>query len=176
MTISNRACRVLALLMLCGSALTTGRAWADYGVDETAIEWVNRASKVAPASVDTAFGDHLSLYDGSVEFNVVDLSLAGTGPAVELRRSFPVRDTNVREESPIPLGAGERVELGDWSLDLPQLSGVFEAMTGWQVNGDAPYARCSSRDRPKDLSMFPADVYWSGNELRIPGKCPKPCC
>jgi hypothetical protein len=171
MKISNGARRTLALvLMLSGSAFMTGPAWASYGVDETAIEWVNRASKVAPASVDTAFGDHLSLYDGSVEFNTVDVSLPGIGPAVELRRSFPVRDTNVQQETGIAQGSGERAELGDWSLDLPQLSGVFEYQTGWQVAGDAPYARCSSQSRPKDLSMFPAEVYWSGNALHVPGQ------
>ena len=168
MKISNRARQALALALLCGSGLISGQVQASYGVDETAIEWVNRATKVAPATVDTAFGENLSLYDGTVEFNAVDLSLPGIGPAVEVRRSFPVRDTNTIDG--LPEGNGERKELGDWSLDLPSLSGVFETGTGWQVYGDEPLARCSAQANPKPLSMFPTEVYWSGNELHVPGQ------
>ena len=170
LTISGRTGKALALALLSGSSLLSSQAWASYGVDETAIEWVNRASKLAPTTVDTAFGDHLSLYDGSVEFNTVDVSVPGIGPAVEIRRSFPVRDTNIQQGTGIAQGSGERREVGEWALDLPQISGVFESITGWQVAGDAPYARCSTESRPKDLSMFPADVYWSGNELHVPGQ------
>jgi len=64
-----------------------------YGVHEKAIERVSEAREVAPLKVDGMFGDSLSMYNGSVDFGVVDVSVPGnSGLPVELRRRFNVVD------------------------------------------------------------------------------------
>jgi len=60
------------------------------------------------------FGENISLYDGSLSFTQTDISLAGTGPLLQLVRQFDA-------EGDRPSRASGDSLFGDWALVLPHL-------------------------------------------------------
>ena len=70
--------------LLDGIASTQG----SYGLHEKGIERLNEARNVAPLSVDTVFGDQVSRFDGTTEFQVTDISIPATTSS---RSSFGAR-------------------------------------------------------------------------------------
>ncbi|HET8899885.1 MAG TPA: hypothetical protein VFN09_14030 [Rhodanobacteraceae bacterium] len=93
------------------------------------------------------FGENVSLYDGSLSFTQTDISLSGSGPALQLIRRFEVYGN-----SPIH-GAAEPV-FGGWELEVPHL----ETLTA----GRQPTA-----DNPTGVAMW--NVSAAGNLQRING-------
>lgn len=151
----------IALLIMQGEALSQ----ESYGLNERHTERLTEAAKISPVTIETAFGENLSLYNGGVRFSNIDASIPGTGPAVEFRRTFHVRDR--REEVG---GNGDLRGLGDWSIDLPSISGVYARDQGWQLAGSNPYARCSSHNQLRALNGFVPSEYWDGHRLYVPGQ------
>lgn len=156
--------------LLAAAVLMVPTAFAQsqqYGLHEKAIERINGASQVGPLASD-AFGDQLSLFNGSVEFNVVDISIPGNSSLpVELRRRYAIED---RREISDPLGLGYLGGFGEWDIDLPYLKGTFAQSTGWQVSGSSPNSRCSVTNPPSYVGNFDFYDYWQGNFLHIPGQ------
>ncbi|WP_162456973.1 hypothetical protein [Pseudoxanthomonas kalamensis] len=139
-----------------------------YGVHEKAIERLSEARTVAPIKVDGMFGDRLSLYNGSVEFNAVDISIPGNSSLpVELRRNFSVVD---RRETTSVTWFDHFGGFSEWDLDIPYLSGTFAASTGWQVSGSSPNSRCSVTNAPPSQTYFASYQYWNGYQLHLPGQ------
>lgn len=122
----------------------------------------------APAAVakygPDIFGDKVNLYNGGLSFSQTDVSLPGN--------------------SNIPVSAGRYISAGSdlldgrafgyWDLDIPSLYGVFAAniTAGWvTISGGTD--RCTSFGPPKTMTyqgaIFPADEYWQGSFLHIPG-------
>ncbi|SHM50719.1 YD repeat-containing protein, partial [Rhodanobacter sp. OK091] len=60
------------------------------------------------------FGENISLYDGSLSFTQTDISLAGTGPLLQLVRQFDA-------EGDRPSASDVDTVFGDWKLILPHL-------------------------------------------------------
>ncbi|WP_334180583.1 RHS repeat domain-containing protein [Pseudoxanthomonas sp.] len=171
--IRNARCfRSLAGLIMCA---VTGLAVAQtpkYGVHEKAIERVSEARDVAPLKVDGLFGDGLSMYNGSVDVAVADVSVPGnSGLPVELRRRFNVVD---RRETAAISWFDHFGGFAEWDLDVPHLSGTFAASTGWQVSGSSPNQRCSTTSTPPAQTYFPAYHYWNGYRLNTPGQGERP--
>lgn len=139
---------------------------------ERSIERPDSARDVGPLAVDTAFGDRHSLYNGSVEFTHVDISIPGNNALpVELRRKLPIADRseNVANGALRTSGFGQ---FADWDLDIPHLSGTFLRAVGWQVTGSAPNNRCSNLYQPRSNmagALGAPHSFWNGYQLNIPG-------
>ncbi|GGK11742.1 RHS repeat domain-containing protein [Luteimonas terricola] len=149
-----------AVLWLLGSM---GVAQAqNYGLHQKSLERINAAQAVAPLSVDTAFGEQVSHYNGSVQFANVDISIPGnTSIPVELRRRFAVQG----HKGPSGLLGG----MGEWDIDLPHLKGTFSSAAGWKVGPSNSVQRCSTTSAPQDTPLFQSHDYWDGYHLHVPG-------
>lgn len=144
----------------------------DYGAEEKGVERIDSARDIAPQRVDTVFGDNISLYNGNVIFDVVDVTIPGNNSLpVEIRRSLNVRERNgFYSTSTAAHVYGELGGFYDWSLNIPYLYGAFPESLGWQVSGDEPYSRCSNSNQPLDSSPYhSANDSWDGYHMNIPG-------
>ena len=152
----------LALFILPCSAL----AQSSYAVYEKGLERASTARKVSPLSLDTVFGDQISLFNGSVSFTHVDVSIPGNSDIpVELRRTLTV-DDRLR---------GSTRHLGgflDWDLDIPYLQAVVTTAYGWRptTNAASVNQRCSLPGAPPMFGGVDADDYWDGYTMHIPGQ------
>lgn len=122
------------------------------------------------------FGESINLYNGSLSFEVTDVSVAGTGPALQLSRSFDTATSglhsNLNRERPF----------GDWGLDIPRIE-TYSAhqanVTGWFV---ASYGipgnlnRCTRFNAPPPVNNqqgappWSPDQWWYGYHLILPGE------
>lgn len=124
---------------------------------------LTRGSQNITALGADLMGDKVNLYTGTLEFTATDVSLPGNSslPVAVGRRLVAGRDRYV---------AGH---LGDWDLDIPRLSGVFDARTGW-VNSANGTNRCSNYSAPPNAVItgtvwwYPEE-FWQGNTLYVPG-------
>ena len=107
------------------------------------------------------FGDSVDMYTGSVGFSVTDFSLPGTGIPIAVSRSLAPsnRAEYLRDDLP----------MADWGLELPRLSGVFMAATGW-----ASACTNNGSGQPPPVVVggetYYATNYWQGNRMIIPGR------
>ncbi|NKZ39983.1 RHS repeat protein, partial [Oleiagrimonas citrea] len=134
------------------------------------------------------FGENIGLYDGSLSFRQVDVSLSGTGPLLQLAREFHIRGRYGLNTS------GQDGSFGDWDLSLPRLQtlsikrgfandsqGNVVTVRGWDVstpNGSDFTKRCSHFNSPPIVVMQSGDPalmpwepgsWWKGYHLIIPG-------
>lgn len=143
--------------------LASAPAQAQHSVFSELDKSIKAPSAVAKYGPDL-FGDKVNLYNGSLSFTQTDVSLPGN--------------------SKIPVSVGRYISAGSdlldgrafgyWDLDIPSLYGVFAAniTAGWvTVSGGTD--RCTSFGPPKTMTyqgaIFPADDYWQGSFLHIPG-------
>lgn len=112
------------------------------------------------------FGDQINVYDQSTVFRHVDIDVPGNNPLpVTLARKLVIR--------PVPaIGVPpERYAgAGDWDIDVPFISGVFDAMYGWNTGIAGAQPRCSTNFYPKTLSPRRIENIWSGYTVNIPGE------
>lgn len=156
------ACALLLVWAVSGSAgaqtYSGQTAWVEpyeeYG------KHVEAARRVAPLGSDL-FGEQVSLYNGSTEFSVVDVSIPGNNALpVEFRRRNKIEN----REGSRPIGG-----MGNWEIDVPHLYGNFPD-GGWIVGGGGGSNRCSNVQAPAPASAyFTLQEQWSGNYLHIPG-------
>ncbi len=124
---------------------------------------------------ETPFGERISLYDGSLSFDQVDVTVPGTGPTITVSREFTMHGVKDRPDL-------QNRAFGDWDLDLPQLFTVTanqNNVRGWQVASSTPNAICSKFNVPPTVAApigdskradWEPDVWWQGYQLRIPGQ------
>jgi YD repeat-containing protein len=104
------------------------------------------------------FGEEVSLYNGATEFSATDLSIPGNS-------ALPVaigRRLAAEERS------GHLGGFGDWSLDVPYLTGKVSQAYGW-ASGAGVTTRCSVAATPAGTTGFPASLFWQGWSMYIPG-------
>lgn len=132
------------------------------------------------------FGENISLYDGSLSFQQIDVNASGNGPLLQFSRKFQIEGDSARLER-------AEYAFGDWSIELPHLetfagsgytytSGGWRTVSGWQVDvapGVDPNARCSSFHQPPTISQqtgdpalvpWEPDSWWKGYHLVVPGQ------
>ncbi|WP_448101437.1 hypothetical protein [Luteibacter jiangsuensis] len=129
---------------------------------------------------DNPFGESLNIFDGSLSFRVVDISVPGNGPTIEIGRTFQADgDAEVRMDNGT---------FGDWDLDIPRLSTMTPDMgtaaggipnNAWIVNTSTRINRCTAFREPPELRVgppgpdnppVPYSAWWNGGYLlRIPG-------
>jgi YD repeat-containing protein len=118
------------------------------------------------------FGESINLYNGSLSFEVTDISVPGTGPTLQLSRSLDTavsgEDQNFNMQRPF----------GDWDLDIPRI----ETETAFQTNVDGwetgvyTLNRCTNFTAPppvqalilKNMDWQP-NQWWYGYHVIIPG-------
>ncbi|HET7301176.1 MAG TPA: RHS repeat domain-containing protein, partial [Oleiagrimonas sp.] len=138
------------------------------------------------------FGENISLYNGSLSFQVTDVSASGNGPLLQLTRSYeiqPAFGAHVAPAEPV---------FADWALDLPRIQTftagglIYDAsvghdvpFSGWQVSlglqaGISAF-RCRDFALPPSFfdvglytdpmpSTFELGQWWTGYHLVIPGQ------
>lgn len=116
------------------------------------------------------FGEKVNLYDGSMSLSATDLSVPGNnGLAVSISRSYGDMSGNSNDN-----------EFGNWSLDIPSLSGTYGDQPETEVEGYwSPSARCSTVTAPPTLGVwnythsqiinFDPHTYWDGVRLTLAG-------
>lgn len=125
------------------------------------------SSAIEPLSNSLA-GEEVSLYTGATAFSVVDAAIPGTNALpVELRRRLVIEDPGVYK--------GVFGGIGEWSLDVPYIHGVFAEAQGWKVIGANPDARCTTQAMPNTATGGSSpgaysNLVWDGYYLNIPGQ------
>jgi len=124
---------------------------------------------------DSPFGEQISLYDGTLSFENVDISVPGTGPTITVGRRFNFSGMGDRPDQ-------QRKAFGDWDMDLPSISTVTanqRNVKGWLVDNPNHKAICSQLTGPPSVAKQPGDrrladwepgTWWYGYQLRIPGQ------
>jgi hypothetical protein len=110
------------------------------------------------------FGDKISLNDGSLEIIQTDVDLRGNNaiPVTVSRRFTPADIYNVGH-------------FGFWSLEIPNIHGVFSNAAGWTTgySGADNFNRCSKFGAPPMVyimgAYFEAKEYWQGSFFYLPG-------
>ncbi|MGE8453911.1 MAG: hypothetical protein ACN6OP_25535, partial [Pseudomonadales bacterium] len=86
-----------------------------------------RSAEQVGALTSDLFGDAVNVYDQSASFQQTDIDLRGTN-------ALPVRLSRKLAVRPIPTG-GMPPQIyggaGDWNIDVPFISGVFDSHYGW---------------------------------------------
>lgn len=88
---------------------------------------------------ENPFGENIGLYNGSLSFSQTDISLSGTGPLLQLTRTF--RITGKDDTDGFVNGA-----FADWELDLPRITTIAatqQNVQDWMVDGPSPRAICT---------------------------------
>lgn len=147
----------LTLLFAAGSALAQSPL-APYVEHEKRLR---AAQQTAPLTSEL-FGDSVSLYNGSTEFQVTDVDVPGNNSLpVRLSRRFKVESMKEVE----PLGG-----FGVWDIDVPYMYGTFDARYLWNVSSNGASRRCSQDWRPKTNHPVTLREIWHGNMMHIPGR------
>jgi len=170
----GRGCLLAALLLFVSTAFAQT---ATTNPEDEYKKLVKVDTEIQPLG-ETPFGESVNLFDGALSFHVVDISIPGTGPTIEIGRTFHADgDAAVRWSDS---------EFGDWDLDLPRLTTLTSAQgtiiqgpnqIGWLVNSIARTDRCTNFLEPPDQRIgrpgsdpLPADAWWNqGYTLQIPG-------
>lgn len=126
---------------------------------------IQRAREIQALGAE-AFGEQVSLQDGTLAFAVTDIDLHGNNSLpVRFGRSYRLFN---REMQPT------QEMLGDWVVDVPHLRAVFPP--DWVSYSGAASSRCSNFYAPPypqpPAGMQPsatAMAYWEGIDIEIPG-------
>lgn len=111
------------------------------------------------------FGEQVNLRDGGVTFRVVDGELAGTGPTIQIARSFRLRENNHFIETTGTSVAG-------WMLEVPRMKTITNYSTGseassvygWQVPSTDRNTRCTNFAAPGDVTFLNRPEFWEPYE------------
>lgn len=138
-------------------------------------------------------GDSINFANGTVSFNVTDISLPGNGLGLSLARSYQVEFDHyiysIHGTDPYyepELFYRRLYTFGDWDLDVPHIRATMTQDGGWVIDSQTPNNRCSvvgqlkadgtgpaSGAPPMALGTrswhFPAGMYWSGYDMHVPG-------
>ena len=128
------------------------------------------------------FGENINLSDGTLSFNVTDVSLRGNGPAITVGRmlmnwNYLATETNGSAQRPF----------ADWDLDIPRIETLVggpgvPSTAVWQTGGFADATtgttqRCTNFKPPPGIAPvgtsatgFAADQFWYGYKLFVPGQ------
>lgn len=122
------------------------------------------------------FGENVNLYDGSLSFEVTDVSAPGIGPTLQLGRVLHAAEGSSDSDPNF------QRPFGDWDLDVPRIetnSAHQTNVSGWQIlsNGTAgALDRCTDFNLPPPVvSSSPPDGpwdavrWWYGYHLIVPG-------
>ena len=118
------------------------------------------------------FGESINLYNGSLSFEVTDISVPGTGPTLQLSRSLDAAESGENQYFNM------QRPFGDWDLDIPRMETMSALQTnveGWWV-GAGTRNRCTNFSAPPPVQALQSNLFdwqpnqwWYGYHLIIPG-------
>jgi len=123
---------------------------------------------------ENPFGENVGLYNGSLSFSQTDISLSGTGPLLQLTRTFRITGKDDTD-------GYANWRFADWDLDLPRITTLVatqQNVQGWMVDGASPLAICTHIGIPPVVRKpggitsrqnWGADEWWHGYQLVMPG-------
>ncbi|WP_430392069.1 hypothetical protein [Dyella sp. 20L07] len=161
--------RLLAALL----AICSVPAWAQSAIyPENEYKKLIRVDEEISPLGESPFGESLSLYDGSLSFTQTDISVPGTGPSIEITRTF-------KADGDIILRQGNAA-FGDWDIEIPRLTTITSDegnYVGWLVNSLVFTDRCTNmREPPWIVPKAPGsgpvkfEEWWNeGYRLHVPG-------
>ena len=147
--------------------------WAFVGNAQQAVQQpyqeydkqLRSAEQIGPLTSDL-FGDAINVYDQATHFRQTDIALPGTNALpVALTRRFNIRPIPALGQDPEIYGGA-----GDWNIDVPFISGVFDADYGWIRRGPTKVPRCSANFIPYTEAPFNISDIWSGYTVNLPGE------
>jgi len=123
------------------------------------------AEQIGPLKSDM-FGDAVNMYDQTVAFEQTDIDIPGTNALpVRLTRKLVVRPAPFFGLPPKNYGG-----VGDWNIDVPYISGVFDSAYGWNVTAGGQKPRCSTIFYPSTIPPHRIEDIWSGYTVNLPGQ------
>ncbi len=109
----------LATLLMGGSV---GAAYAQAMQPFQEYDKRLRTAEQVGALKSDLFGDAINMFDQSVAFEQTDIDIPGTNTLpVKLTRKLVIRPTPLAGIAPHIYGG-----VGDWNIDVPYISGVFD--------------------------------------------------
>ncbi|HEY0179657.1 MAG TPA: hypothetical protein VGC30_08495, partial [Dokdonella sp.] len=137
---------------------------------------VRASEQVTPLTSDF-FGEQVAMYSGQTEFGAVDVDIPGNSALpVQLRRRLVVSAVVGGQLHDKYGGLGNALGgAGDWDVDVPYISGVFDLQFKWDIPGDgssnSPVPRCSvGIGYPRVTAGFSVHDVWSGASVHVPGQ------
>ncbi|GLQ91571.1 hypothetical protein GCM10007901_05210 [Dyella acidisoli] len=154
-------------MFACLSLLVTWTAWSQTVTPESEFKQLIRVNEDIHPLGENPFGENVSLYNGSLSFQETDIDLAGTGPRLQLVRTFAVADT----------ADPYNRAFVDWRLELPHIETlVADADTFFSSSTDrcsnfraAPTITVTSGSSTQPNFYF-AGNWWRGYQLIVPGQ------
>lgn len=132
---------------------------------------------------ENPFGEQIGLYNGALSFEQKDISIAGTGPSIDIIRSFSIPNVGVNAA----FHDYHANAFVDWALEVPHIE-TLSAPEKNVVNGVTTYTwfdlddyygthRCSSLAAgpsmyvsiPGSVVTYNPEDWWHGYQLVIPG-------
>ncbi|MBD8900601.1 RHS repeat domain-containing protein, partial [Rhodanobacter sp. DHG33] len=117
------------------------------------------------------FGENISLFDGTLSFDVIDISLPGNGPTIQLGRELTPATGSF-------IAANANLAFGDWDLDIPRIETITadqSNVTNWQTGGGTQ--RCTYFSAPPQVgplqpngTPWSPSQWWYGYHLMLPGQ------
>lgn len=169
----------LLLLTLGGVLATQAHAQTAKTIAEEYDKVIKSAQTITAFGPDL-FGEAVNLKDGDTSFSATDVSVrTNSGLPVTIGRSYGVNTRDIDEY--VDLAADGEL-FGNWKLDVPHMSGIYDERTGWVTTMPNPQQRCSvsswSNSGPPAVQSVPSgwnliyypEDYWSGNRITIPSK------
>jgi YD repeat-containing protein len=157
-------------------------AFAAHVVAQTVVQPEDEYKKLISVSEDirplgdNPFGERISLYDGSLSFRQVDVSIPGTGPTISVGRELVLHNVDDRPDL-------QNRAFGDWDIDLPLLTTTTanqNNVEGWLIaSSEHPNWICSYFREPPSVAAPGGDSqradwepksWWTGYQMHIPGQ------
>lgn len=160
--------KYLSTLLCSFSLLLATNATADERPTPTAADDALRRLKVSqdiPMLSEASFGASLSLAHGSLDVQVTDLRISGTGPDIILSRTFQGENYSFSNYA----------NMGDWLFDRPYIfTTVVSARNKTTYSGSWGKQRaCSGELSPgsffSSYGSVDQNAYWNGDFVFIPG-------
>ena len=151
------------ILSLMGSPAMAGEMWQEY---DKLIDKTRSIATLGPSLM----GDQVDLYTGTLSFKHVDVEVPGNDSLpVGITRRYQVITLS---GFPFPSGpVGYDGLFGDWTMDIPNISGTFSSTTGWAVGSAATTARCTTQQPPRGINnsytTFEASDFWNGYQVSL---------
>ncbi|MEN5367431.1 RHS repeat protein [Stenotrophomonas sp. TWI273] len=153
----------LATLLMGGSV---GAAYAQAMQPYQEYDKRLRTAEQVGALKSDLFGDAINMFDQSVAFEQTDIDIPGTNTLpVKLTRKLVIRPTPLAGIAPHIYGG-----VGDWNIDVPYISGVFDSAYGWNVTVGMRKPRCTDIFYPYTLPPHRIEDIWSGYSVNLPGQ------
>lgn len=170
---SARATRLLVTAAVTIFAFAAAHAQTTVKPEDEYKKLIKVNEEIQPLG-DTPFGEQISLYDGSISFRQVDVTVPGTGPTITVARTFSLPSFGERSDL-------ENRAFGEWDMELPQIDTVTANQNnvhGWLVDNLTKTNICTSITVPPSVAPPTGDTmrtdwlpesWWQGYQLRIPG-------